>query len=99
MLLLNQFWPYSDSWHGTVNSEVKQTKHGVGMLNINLIDKCMSMGMHCVVVLSAEMPGMNDVFAAVVNEYFMQFKEKPANVSYYMSVNHFLLFKIWQLQG
>jgi hypothetical protein len=51
MPLLNQFGPFSDSWHVAVNSDVKHTMHGMGVHDVVVHDLGMhDMGMHEVVV-------------------------------------------------
>jgi hypothetical protein len=45
-LLLNQFGPFSNSWHVAVNSDVKHTMHGM-VDDTVMHDACMhDMGMH-----------------------------------------------------
>jgi hypothetical protein len=34
MLLVNRFWPYSDSWNVAVHFEVKHTLHGMGVHSV-----------------------------------------------------------------
>jgi hypothetical protein len=64
MPLLNQFGPYSDSWHVAVNSDVKHTMHGMGVHDVVVHDVGMQdMGVHDVAVLDVAvhdvgMPGM-----------------------------------------
>jgi hypothetical protein len=60
MLLLNQFWPYSDSWHVAVNSNVKHT-NGMGMPDMALHDMDMlDVGVHDMGVHSMDMHRMGE---------------------------------------
>ncbi len=59
MPLLNWFWPYSYSWHVTVNSNVYHTiysmaAHSMGVHDIGLHD----VGMHSVGVYGINVPGV-----------------------------------------
>jgi hypothetical protein len=62
-LLLNWFWPYSDSLHVTVNSNVKHTPD-VAMLDVAKHDVAMhyvavhEVGMQSEVVHSMDVPGV-----------------------------------------
>ncbi len=47
-------WVFSDSWHVTVNSDIKQTMHGMGMHDIIVHD----VGMHDMGVHEVDVPGM-----------------------------------------
>jgi hypothetical protein len=47
MPLLNQFGPFSNSWHVAVNSDVKHTMHGIGVHDVVVHDVGMhDMGVH-----------------------------------------------------
>ncbi len=51
MPLLNQFGPFSDSWHVAVNSDIKHTMHGIGVHDVVVHDVGMhDMGVHDVAV-------------------------------------------------
>ncbi len=53
MSLLNRFWPYSDSWHVAINSNVKHTMQGMGMHEVAVHD----MAVHDAVVHGMDVPG------------------------------------------
>jgi hypothetical protein len=38
MLLLNRFLPYSHSWHGAVNSDIKHSMHCMGVHDVAVHD-------------------------------------------------------------
>jgi hypothetical protein len=71
MPLLNRFWPYSDSWHVAVNSNVKHTNgqgiHDVAMIYMGVHDvgvhdvgaRVHSMGVHSVGVYGVGVHGMD----------------------------------------
>jgi hypothetical protein len=66
MPLLNRFWPYRDSWHVAVNSNVKHTNgkgiHNVAVIYIGVHDvgaRVHSMGVHSVVVYGVGVHGMD----------------------------------------
>ncbi len=62
MLLVKQFWPYSDSWHITVNCEIKHTMHRMGVQSVGVHNvDVFSMGLHhrcalCTVLTSVADP-------------------------------------------
>jgi hypothetical protein len=52
-------WVFSDSWHVTVNSDVKQTMHGMGVHDMVMHDVGMhDVAMHYVAVHDVGVPGM-----------------------------------------
>jgi hypothetical protein len=52
-------WVFSDSWHVGVNSDIKQTMHGMGVHDIVVHDVGMhDMGMHELGVHDVAVPGM-----------------------------------------
>jgi hypothetical protein len=55
MQLLNQFGPFSDSWHAAVSSDIKHTMHGMYMHNMGVHDVVM----HYMAVHDVGMPGMS----------------------------------------
>jgi hypothetical protein len=64
MPLLNQFGPFSDSWHVAVNSDVKYTMHGIGVHDVVVHDVGIhdigvhDVALHDVTVHDVGMPGM-----------------------------------------
>jgi hypothetical protein len=59
MPLLNQFRPFSDSWHFAFNSDVKQTMDCMGMHGMVVQDVGMhDMAVHYVAVHDVGVPGM-----------------------------------------
>jgi hypothetical protein len=48
-------WVFSDSWHVAVNSDIKQTMHGMGVHDVGMHN----MGVHDVAVPGMAMPSMN----------------------------------------
>jgi hypothetical protein len=59
MLLLNRFGPYSNSWHVTVNSDVKLTMHSLGVHDVVVHDVGMhDMSMHYMAMHDRGVPGM-----------------------------------------
>jgi hypothetical protein len=64
MPLLNQFGPFSDSWHVAVNSDGKHTNHGMGVHDVVMHDVGMhgmgvhDVAMHYVAVHDLGVPGM-----------------------------------------
>jgi hypothetical protein len=59
MSLLNQFGPFSDSWHVAVSSDEKHTMHSMGVHDIVVHDVGMhDIGVHDVAMHNVGVPGV-----------------------------------------